>query len=281
MPAVHIKIAHSLNTDSMIKALRRFTSVHGYPKEIRSDCGTNFTKADKELKASIKEWNHQKIENFCVQKGIEWNFNPPGASHMGGAWERMISSVRQILRAFVKEQIVCDELLSTVIAEATNILNSRSLTRNSDDPKDDPNHLLQLRPCSSLAPGLFDKDDQSSQHQWRQAQYLPNLFWRRWTREDLPNLQEGQKWKGLKDNLKINDILLLMDENFPRGQWPLTRVVEVVPSKDGLMRSAKVKTSSTVVTRANGEIKTNTTILTRPLTKLCRLEIDEGCEQTC
>lgn len=110
---------------------------------------------------------------------------------------------------------------------------------------------------------------------------MPNLFWRRWTREDLPNLQEGQKWKGLKDNLKINDILLLMDENFPRGQWPLTRVVEVVPSKDGLMRSAKVKTSSTVVTRANGEIKTNTTILTRPLTKLCRLEIDEGCEQTC
>ena len=274
MPAVHIKIAHSLNTDSMIKALRRFTSVHGYPKEIRSDCGTNFTKADKELKASIKEWNHQKIENFCAQNGIEWNFNPPEASHMGGAWERMISSVRQILRALLKEQIVCDELLSTVIAEATNILNSRPLTRNSDDPKDEelltPTHLLQLRPCSSLAPGLFDKDDQSSQRQWRKAQYLPNLFWRRWIREYLPNLQERQKWKGLKDNLKINNILLLMDENFPRGQWPLTRVVEVVPSKDGLMRSAKVKTSSTVVTRANrhrrGEMKTTTTILTRPLT---------------
>ena len=208
---------------------------------------------------------------------------------MGGAWERMISSVRQILKALLKEQIVCDELLSTVIAEATNILNSRPLTRNSDDPKDEeplaPNHLLQLRPCSSLPPGLFDKDDQSSQRQWRQAQYLPNLFWRRWTREYLPNHQERQKWKGLKDNLKINNILLLMDENFPRGQWPLARVVEVVPSKDGLVRSTKVKTSSTVVTRANrrrrGEMKTTTTILTRPLTKLCRLEIDEGCEQTC
>ena len=114
---------------------------------------------------------------------------------------------------------------------------------------------------------------------------MPNLFWRRWTREYLPNHQERQKWKGLKDNLKINDILLLMDENFPRGQWPLARVVEVVPSKDGLVRSTKVKTSSTVVTRANrrrrGEMKTTTTILTRPLTKLCRLEIDEGCEQTC
>ena len=164
---------------------------------------------------------------------------------MGGAWERMISSVRQILKALLKEQIVCDELLSTVIAEATNILNSRPLTRNSDDPKDEeplaPNHLLQLRPCSSLPPGLFDKDDQSSQRQWRQAQYLPNLFWRRWTREYLPNHQERQKWKGLKDNLKINNILLLMDENFPRGQWPLARVVEVVPSKDGSCAAQRLK----------------------------------------
>ena len=73
---------------------------------------------------------------------------------MGGPWERMIRSVRQILKALLKEQGVCDEVLSTVLTEATNILNSRPLTRNSDDPMDEepltPNHLLQLRPCASL-----------------------------------------------------------------------------------------------------------------------------------
>lgn len=131
----------------MINALRRSISVRGYPEEIRSGCGTNFTKADKELKASIKEWNQQKIGNFCAQKGIKWIFNPQGASYMGGAWER-IRSVRQILKALLKEQIVCDEVLSTVMAEATNILNDRPLTRNSSDPRDEepltPNHLLQL-----------------------------------------------------------------------------------------------------------------------------------------
>jgi hypothetical protein len=47
---VHIEIVHSLDTDAMINTLRRFISLRGCPKEIRSDCGTNFVKADKELK---------------------------------------------------------------------------------------------------------------------------------------------------------------------------------------------------------------------------------------
>ena len=56
---------------------------------------------------------------------------------MGGAWERMIRSVRQILKALLKEQVVCDEVLHTVRTEATNILSSRPLTRNSDDVMDE------------------------------------------------------------------------------------------------------------------------------------------------
>ena len=115
--AVHIEIAHSLDTDSMINALRRFISVRGYPEQIRSDRGSNFTKADKELKEAIEGWNEHKINNFCGQKKIEWIFNPPSASHMGGVWERMIRSVRQILKAILKEQLVSDEVLSTVTAE--------------------------------------------------------------------------------------------------------------------------------------------------------------------
>ena len=72
--ALHIEIAHSLNTDSMLN-VRRFVSLRGCPREIRSDNGTNFKKADKELKASIDEWNHSNIENFCTQRGINWVFN--------------------------------------------------------------------------------------------------------------------------------------------------------------------------------------------------------------
>ena len=65
---------------------------------------------------------------------------------MGGAWEQMTRSRRQILKAILKKQLVFDEVLSTVMAKAMNILNSRPLTRNSDSTLDEqpltPNHLL-------------------------------------------------------------------------------------------------------------------------------------------
>ena len=78
----------------------------------------------------------------------------------------------------------------------------------------------------------------------------------------------------------MGDVVLLMDENFPRGQWPLARVLEVFTSDDELVRSAAVKTSCTVTTHAKRqkkrEVKTTTTVLKRPITKLCRLELSSS-----
>ncbi|XP_028417189.1 uncharacterized protein LOC114541467 [Dendronephthya gigantea] len=280
--AVHIEISHSLDTDSMLNALRRFVSIRGCPEQIRSDRGTNFVSANKELMECMKQWSEERIDMFCSQRNIQWIFNPPSASHMGGVWERMIRSVRQIPRAVLKEQLVTDEVLLTVMAEAMNILNSRPLTRNSDSPLDleplTPNHLLHLRPSSSLPPGVFRKEDSYSNRAWRQAQYLANVFWRRWTKEYLPTLIERRKWNSPKENLKVGDVVLLADETYPRGQWPLAVVVEAGLSRDGYVRTVRVKTSSTVATKAKrnrkDEHKTSTTILTRPVTKLCVLEMD-------
>ena len=158
--AVHIKITHSLDMDSTINALRRFICIRGCPY-LRSDCGTNFVCGNKELNQAMEDWNQHKINEFCTQRKIEWIFNAPSASHMNGVTERMIRSVRQILKAILKEQIVTDEVILTVMVEVMNILNSRPLTRNSDSPLDDepitPNNLLHLRPTTALPPGLFNK----------------------------------------------------------------------------------------------------------------------------
>ena len=50
--AVHIEIAHSLESDSFISALQRFTCRRGQPVEIRSDNGTNFVGGERELRES-------------------------------------------------------------------------------------------------------------------------------------------------------------------------------------------------------------------------------------
>ena len=139
------------------------------------------------------------------------------------------------------------------------------------------NHLVQLRLCASVPPGIFEKEDLHCRRQWTQAQFLANLFWRRWTKEYLPTLQERKKWSEPKENLKVDELVLLADEHYPRGQWPLARVVEVFKGEDGYVRSEKVITNCAVVTRAKRqrerEIKVTRTVLKRPITKLCHLEM--------
>ena len=178
---------------------------------------------------------------------------------MNSVTERMIRSVRQILKAILKEQIVTDEVILTVMAEVMNILNSRPLTRNSDSPLDDEpitlNHLLHLRPTTALPPGLFNKEDLNSKRAWRQAQYLAGLFWRRWTKEYLPTLFERKKWTVPRRNMKVGDLVLLADETFPRVQWPLGLITEVLTSRDGYVRTVRVKTSSSVATEAKRQRK--------------------------
>ena len=52
--AIHLEVAPSLETDDFVNVLRQFISWKGIPKKIRSDCGTNFRGADKELKNVTK-----------------------------------------------------------------------------------------------------------------------------------------------------------------------------------------------------------------------------------
>ncbi|XP_015767481.1 PREDICTED: uncharacterized protein LOC107346225 [Acropora digitifera] len=65
---VHVEIARSLDTSSFINALRRFIARRGVPQEIRSDNGTNFTSADKEIRQAIGKWNQEMIKEFVQPK---------------------------------------------------------------------------------------------------------------------------------------------------------------------------------------------------------------------
>ena len=99
--AVHIEISHSMDTDSFLGALQRFISRRGKPEMISSDNGTNFRGGERELRQAMEQWNETKINNVLLQQEIKWRFNPPGASHMGGVWERMIRTTRKILKVLL------------------------------------------------------------------------------------------------------------------------------------------------------------------------------------
>ncbi|XP_071094883.1 uncharacterized protein [Haliotis cracherodii] len=260
--AIHLEKLDSMDTDSFINALRRFEARRGVPDIVRSDNGTNFRGAQNELREAIRAWNHHEIQEHMLQKEIQWMFNPPSASHMGGVWERQIRTVRKVLNALLYQQHgLHDEGLSTLFCEVEAIVNSRPITIVSDSPSDmeplTPNHILLLRSGNSLPPGRFSVHD-TYRRRWKHVQFLADQFWKRWLKEYLPGLQLRQKWLQSTVNLKVGDIVLLVNENSPRCVWPLARITNVFPGNDGLVRSIEVKTKDSV--------------LIRPISKVCLLE---------
>ena len=250
--AVHIEIAETLDTSSFINAMRRFQARRGQVKYVRSDNGTNFVGAEHELRKALAELDCDRVHNFLLQRGVKWEFNSPGASGHGGIWERQIRTTRKVLNALLREQLLSDEALCTLMCEVEAVINSRPLTPVSSDPEDleplTPSHLLLLR--GGAAPGgVFDEADCYSRRRWRQVQYLADVFWKRWISEYLPQLQRRQKWVKVERNPSVGDLVLIVDLGLPRLQWPLGRVTEVFPDAKGQVRTVLVRTTRSVLKR--------------------------------
>jgi len=178
--AVHLEVATSLETNCFINVYRRFINRRGLPKCIYSEHGFNFVVAEREITTAIEEWNQRQIQDELLQKGCQWVLQPPRASHASGVWERLIRGTRTALKAILGNDLLDEEVLTTVFTEVESILNSRPVSPASDDPNDCepliPSHLLLQRPVHTLPPGSFVKEDIFVRKKRRQTQILADHF---------------------------------------------------------------------------------------------------------
>lgn len=242
--AVHFELIDSLDASTFINALRRFFAIRGPAKQIRSDCGTNFKGACKELGMLAEELS---FRSYLNEEGCRWIFNPPHASHMGGAWERLIGVARRILDSMLLQNShshLTYEMLATFLAEVSAIMNSRPLAPISSDP----NSPALLTPATLLTqkvgvlsppPGDFEKD--FCRQKWKQVQQLASTFWERWRREYLVNLQSRRKWHTNQPNIREGDIVLMKEAQVKRNDWPMALVTKVFPGEDEKVRKIEIK----------------------------------------
>lgn len=256
--AVHIELASSLNTDSAIMAIQRFIARRGVPGTFYSDNGTNFKAASKELLEAIISLDQNRIELFCTKRKITWKFNPPTASHMGGAWERLIRSVKAALNTVLKDQAPKEEVLLTTLTEIEHSINSRPLTHVSIDPRDrealTPNHFLIGKSSGEIK---FDRHGFSNcctRKQWLLAQSFADAIWRRWLREYLPTLTPRAKWLENEKPLQIGDMVLILDNNLQRNCWKKGVIIRVYPATDGQVRIVDVKTANGILKRPSRKL---------------------------
>jgi len=242
--AIHIEIVESLESDAFINAFRRFLCRRGPVSHMYSDNGTSFVGADKELRRAIKQINSSEAPDILSRRGTQWHFIPPRAPHMGGAWERLVRSVKASLRAIFRDACVHEPTLHTTLVEIEHMVNSRPLAR-SVPPNCDP-EPTKLEP----------------RKRWRHSQILSKALWKRWCREYLPSLNVSYKWRTDNRKVEVNDLVLVVDQQAPRCSWLLGRVSETFKGRDDRVRVVTLRTK-------NGT-------LTRPVSRICFLECDSG-----
>ena len=240
-----------MDADAFLLALRRFVARRGRPKEILSDCGTNFRGAERELREAFAAMEPQLKEQLTEYQ-IDFRFNPPNAPHFGGVWEREVRSIKAGLQVAVGSQAVSEDVLHTTLVEVEGILNSKPLGYVSADVADPdpitPNILLMGR-RDAVLPQVAYVPSGIGRRRWRHCQVLVDQFWIQYIRSYLPTLQTRQKWQRSSSNVTVDSVVLIMDPSLPRAQWPIGRIIKTVTSQDGCIRTAEVLVKGKVYTR--------------------------------
>ncbi|XP_055623145.1 uncharacterized protein LOC129766595 [Toxorhynchites rutilus septentrionalis] len=263
--AIHLEIVASLTTDSCKKAIRRFIARRGSPREIYSDNGTNFVGASRELQDEISRI-HSELGSTFTNAQTQWRFNPPADPHMGGCWERMVRTVKSALGCVPIVRKLDEESLACLMAEAESMVNSRPLTfiplETADHESLTPNHFLLLNSNGVREPKKLSTDERMAlKNSWNMVKHTMDKFWHRWLVEYLPTIIRRTKWFQDVRQIEVGDLVLVVDENI-RNRWLRGRVIHTVSGKDGVARSAEVKTS--------------VGILKRPVTRLALLDVEKS-----
>jgi hypothetical protein len=253
--AIHLELMSNLTMESFLEALRRFTSRRGLPTKIICDNAGTFkgTCSELNLVYDFLCKNEDSISQKLADQRIEWSFITPRAPHTGGIYESQIKQVKLLLKKCLMSHVLNYESMYTVLVQIEAILNSRPLFPMSDHPHDleplTPAHFLIHQPILTLPDPSVSKMPSTQLSHYKKLISLFTLFWERWSRGYLLELQRREKWNTAQPNIKIGQLVLLKDDGAPPLFWKLGRVTETLTSADGFVRSVCVKTNQGTLKR--------------------------------
>uniref|UniRef100_A0A8D8QQL5 Integrase catalytic domain-containing protein n=1 Tax=Cacopsylla melanoneura TaxID=428564 RepID=A0A8D8QQL5_9HEMI len=266
--AIHLELVHDMSSEEFLLCLRRFTAARGSPVVIVSDNALQF-----KLSAEILN------SSFSQQNNIQWRFIPELSPWQGGFYERLVGLVKHCLRRTLDRTLLSNNQLTTVVKEVECVLNTRPLTVVGTDLE----HVLTpsdfLSPVSPIVldlPGDVSSNPMTATRtalvsSWKKSQAAFSQFRTMFVDQYLSSLAE----RGLKPHRQprvlsdqipsVGDVVQVKELQLSRSYWRVGQISELVPSKDGHTRTARVR-------MANGHT------ITRSISHLYPLEISEDLQ---
>ncbi|EYC33154.1 hypothetical protein Y032_0002g629 [Ancylostoma ceylanicum] len=255
--AVHFEVVNSNSTQDFLLAFRRFLARRGTPDLVYSDNATTFHAGEDALNKLFFEhrsWN--RIQEFSTIHKITWKFITPVSPWKGGFYERLVALFKSAFSKAIGIQLLKLDQIHTVVVEIEAVINSRPITPYRE--KDPSFHVL--RPCDfispevtlQLPPGENTSDIGFEGHRltewYKDTTQVLDCFWNIWYSEYLSALAQRHQRRLRQSQYththpSVNDVVIIGNDNVPRGQWRLGIVIRLLSDKKGVVRSAEVRTS--------------------------------------
>ena len=205
------------------------------------------------------------------QNGKVWDISPPGASHVGGVWERKIGQIRQMFYGYLcsyERKTLSQEELMTLLQEAARIVNSTPIWEAPDSSNDaqpiTPFHLITQRDenqgSAFIHPTVYSPDDLRAYgaQRHKRVQALANEFAEHWKRYMYEIGDCRDKWNEARRNAEVGDLVLIMAKDnlkLKRLEGNTGTIIEALPDRDGLVRSVTVQPHKRPNERSEGRPK--------------------------
>ena len=243
--AVHCDIVLDYSAQEVIKMLRRFGSLRGWPSRISSDPGSQLESSS----GSMETWWDQMREqlvSFAGASNFTWSTSPADSPWRQGKCEVRIKMIKRFLKIAVGPVKLSPVELQTVLFEAANMANERPVGINKTPSADGvfkvltPNCLIMGRSTNAVPDDMDLAKHLKKSERYELIQQVTQDFWARWVSEVTPESVIRQKWHETRRDIQPKDLVLVHDKSPVKGKYTLAIVESVVPGKDGRVRSCSV-----------------------------------------
>ena len=184
----------------------------------------------------------------CPRSGrkeqAEWHIVPTEGQHYNGQAERLIGLLKRCLEGTLNSCRLTLGELNTVVAEATQLVNSRPIAKNMGDPETGgpitPLHLQLGRATVEVPRMKFEEAPRLTQR----LQFITEAkeqFWKKWMQQVFCGRMLNHKWVKTVRNVAVGDVVYLAEAENDDPTYRLGIVVEANPGEDGCVRTVRVQ----------------------------------------
>ena len=270
-----------LSLDNFILALQQAFGCHGWPVRVHSDCfSTN--KAGDRLLLKLFADNRQKLERFAVENEFVWDFSVPCTPHTHGSIEALVKLTKRALYENLKSTLYTFFEMQSNLSHCMLSINARPLSATTSGPDSSfeaitPFSILYGRHPNQLSlANVSTYIDSDYAKLWEERQASNRRFISQFKRDYYDKILHRVFWRENKPvNLQAGDFLVIAEDNdlIKKSDYPICRILELLPGKDGVIRTAKVQMADGLyrVTHKPGKNGKKRTLIKAPTSKVIHL----------